>query len=268
MKLLSDPGLIRTQRWMQAFILAAGDNETALAAPQVEAEIPKQDALAMVLPSATLTAVERVGIYRDMYLSRLTEALVADYPGVVHFLGEEAFESLAARYIDAYPSRSFTLNRLGDRFPDFVAGDGFLHDLARLELALTEVFDEQESPVLSAEAIAAVPADAWFHARLQPIAAFRLLSFDYPVSAYLGAVAEENAFPQIRKKRTWVVAYRSGFQLGRLDLPRPAFELLTSLAAGTPVGPAVEQSRVREKQLFTWFRLWTAEGLFQSVSLD
>jgi hypothetical protein len=329
MKLLSDPGLVRTQRWMQAFILAEGDHETALAAPQVEAEIPKQDAVAMVLPSTNLTSVERVGIYRDMYLGRLSEVLEGDYPGVRHFLGEEKFQALVESYVDAHPSRSYTLNRLGDRFPGFLAGCGtqrtplnasygrgesapsatrgsladqgvrpttesdpgafmtvrgpwladhvgqasrparaFLHDLARLELALTEIFDEQESPVLSAEAIASVPVEAWPNARLRPIAALRLLSFRYPVSEYLGAVAEENPFPKIRKKQTWVIAYRTNYRVQRLDLKRSAFDLLTALFSGVPVGQAVEQCRVSSKQLFTWFREWTAEGLFQSVSLD
>jgi hypothetical protein len=274
MKLWSDPGLVRTQRWMQAFILAEGDNETALEALEVQAEIPKQDALAMVLPSATLTSLERVGIYRDMYLARLEEALEADYPGVLHFLGEEAFHALAARYVDAHPSRSYTLNRLGDGLPGFLGGETglkkheFLHDLARLELALTEVFDEEESAVLSPEAIAGVPAEAWETARLQPIAALRLLSFRYPVSEYLGAVDEENPFPAIRKKQTWVAAYRNNFRVRRLDLKRPAFELLTALVSGTPVGAAVEKCRTNNTQLFTWFQEWTAEGLFQSVSLD
>ena len=274
MKLWSDPGLARTQRWMQAFILADGDDETALAAAQVQAEIAKDDALAMVLPSATLTSLERVGIYRDMYMGRLGEALEADYPGVMHFLGVEAFQSLVGRYVEVYPSRSYTLNRLGDHLPVFIATQTdlknreFLHELGRLELALTEIFDAPESPVLSPEAIAAVPAEAWETARLQPIAALRLLSFGYPVSEYLGAVAGENSFPKIRKKQTWVAAYRNNFRVHRLDLKRSAFELLEAIVSGASVGTAVSQCRVSQRQLFEWFRQWTAEELFQSVAVD
>src|SRR6185295_14998144 len=49
---------------------------------------------------------------------------------------------LARDYVQVHPSTSYTLNRLGDRLPDFVTGwapraeAGFLHDLARLELAV------------------------------------------------------------------------------------------------------------------------------------
>ncbi|MBV8820163.1 MAG: putative DNA-binding domain-containing protein, partial [Acidobacteriaceae bacterium] len=220
------------------------------------------------------TPLERVSIYRNMYVARLGEALEVDYPAVLHFLGQEQFYELVARYVEAHPSRSYTLNRLGDHFPEFIAASAdlpqreFLSDLARLELALTEVFDAEESPVLTQEAISAVPADAWEHARLKPIAAFRILSFAYPVSAYLGAVDEENEFPALRRKKTWVAAYRRNTYVHRLDLERQAFELLRALAQGITVGNAVEQTRVRQRQLFEWFRQWNSEGLFQSVSLD
>lgn len=273
MKPLSDPGLARTQRWMQAFIMAGGDHQEALQAPQVASEIPPDLALGMVLPSATLAPIDRVGIYRNMYLARLGEALESDYPGLLRYLGEDGFYDLVSRYVDNFPSRSYTLNRLGDHLPDFIATlddlpkRDFLHDLAKLELALTEVFDADESPVLKPEVIAAVPPETWEKARLKPVAALRLLSFRYPVSAYLGAVDGVHPFPVIRRKNTWVAACRREYRVGRLDLERKAFDLLSSLCAGTPVGEAVVRHRVQETQLFEWFRDWSAERFFQSVTI-
>jgi len=203
------------------------------------------------------------------------EALENDYPAVRHFLGEEGFYGLIARYVDAHPSRSYTLNRLGDHLPDYIAKQTdlakheFLHDLARLELAVTTVFDDEETPVLTAERVAAVAPDAWERARLKPIAALRLLSFHYPVSDYLGAVDEENPFPRIRKQDTWVVVYRNKFYLHRLSLPRPAFDLLNRLINGATVGEALQSLHggraVSQKKLFGWFRDWMAAGLFQSI---
>ncbi|MGI8744702.1 MAG: HvfC/BufC family peptide modification chaperone [Bryobacteraceae bacterium] len=257
----ADLNLIKTQRWMQEFILAPGEPEAAL----------QETAQQLVKPSDMLTSLERVGVYRGMYLLRLVEALETDYPAVRHFLGEDGFYNLVARYVDQYPSRSYNLNRLGDHFPEFVKTQAdlpkheFLCDLARLELALTEVFDAEETPVLTPEAIAAVPPDAWETARLQPIAALRLLAFDYPVSAYLGGVDEENPFPKIRRQPTWVLAYRNQFQQHRSTLGRPAFELLHALIAGAAVGEAVDGVATSQKKLFGWFRDWMANGLFQSI---
>lgn len=261
MKSQFEPGLVGTQRWMQEFIVAP------------EGAPPALEADHWVTASSRLTATERASIYRDMYLARLGDALEPDYPGLLHYLGHEAFGALVARYVEAHPSRRYTLNRLGDHFPEFIAAmedrsdRGFLHDLARLELAITTVFDAEESPALTPEAIAAVPGEAWETARLQLSGALQLLAFDYPVNAYLTAIRAGDPLPGMGKHRSWVAVYRRDYSVRRMDLKRPAFELLRALATGKPFGEAVVSSRVRPKQLFGWFREWTSEGFFQSVSL-
>lgn len=276
----TDPGLEKIQRWMQACILNQGTAEEAIASEAAQAAIPAGQAREIVLPSKTLSALERLDIYRDMYLLRMEEALSIDYPALKHFLGDDAFMRLVARYVDAYPSRSYTLNRLGDHLCGFIAQmddlprKDFCHDLARLEFALTRIFDAPESPTLNAEAVQAVPADAWENAVLKPVDAFRLLHFNYPVSRYVGAVDEENAFPRIARKKTWIVAYRHNYGLHRMDLTQPAYELLSSLAAGNSLGQAITsvmtrnwRPAVKQSDLFGWFRDWMAEGFFQSIEL-
>ena len=152
----------------------------------------------MILPSKTLTPVERVGVYQGMYLMRMEEALEGDYPAVAHYLGSDAFAELVERYAEAHPSRSYTFNRFGGGFPEFIRDAKWLRrrallsDLARLERAVTEVFDAPESPAWPAEAIERMPQDAWPAAVLQPIAAFRVLSFAYPVNPYLQSVKAES----------------------------------------------------------------------------
>lgn len=121
--------LLGLQQWMQASVMAEE--------PPTEAE-----AAARIRPSATLTPVERLGIYRGMYEARLIDALKVDDPGLLHYLGEAMFDELASLYVGANPSRSYSLNRLGDRLPGFLAEvDGlrrpaFVADLARLELGV------------------------------------------------------------------------------------------------------------------------------------
>ncbi|HYL38902.1 MAG TPA: DNA-binding domain-containing protein [Bryobacteraceae bacterium] len=276
----TDPGLERIQRWMQACILDQGTAEEAIASEKAQAAIPAEQARSVVLPSKTLSALERLDIYRDMYLLRMEEALSIDYPSLKHFLGPDEFMRLVTRYVEMYPSRSYTLNRLGDHLPEFVATRDdlprkeFCHDLARLEYALTCVFDAAETPPLAAEAVRALPQEAWEHARLKPIEAFRLLDFSYPVSRYVGAVDEENPFPRLARKKTWVAAYRSNYNLHRMDLAEPAYGLLSALASGKTLGEAIVSTltrkwrpAVKQAQLFEWFRDWMAEGFFQSVEL-
>jgi hypothetical protein len=271
---LAAPGLDRVQRWMQALIQDQGTCEEAVASERAQAEIPSELARTVVLPSKTLSAFERLDIYRGMYLLRMEEALSSDYPALKHCLGDEEFLRMVARYVEVYPSRSYTLNRLGDHFPEFVATladlprKDFCHALARLEFALTGVFDAGETPPMTPEAVRAVPQEAWETARLKPIEAFQLLEFDYPV------VDEENPAPRLAPKKTWVVAYRRNYQVHRLDLTEAAHALLSALAAGETVGDSIVsvltrkwRPAVKEKQLFEWFRDWMAEGLFQAVEV-
>jgi hypothetical protein len=255
--------LATLQRWMQHCIQQPGDCD----------EVMVSQAREIVKPSATLQPEDRLDIYRGMYLQRMQEGLETDYPGLAHFLGGDEFFRLVSRYVDLYPSRSYTLNRLGDHLPVFIETlsdikkPEFCRELARLELLLTQVFDEQETPALTTEQIAAVPQDAWERAVLRPVAAFRLASFDYPVSQYLGAVDEENEFPQIRKRKTYVAAFRRKYRVQRLDLTRQASELLSLIAAGQTLGDALSAVRAPQSSLFQWFREWVSEGLFQAGEL-
>lgn len=276
----TDPGLERIQRWMTACILDQGTYEEAIRSGLAQAAIPAAEAGSVVLPSRTLTAPERLDIYRGMYLLRMEEALAIDYPALKHFLSADEFMRVVARYVEVYPSRSYTLNRLGDHFPEFLKTledlpkHAFCCELARLEFALTWVFDANETAPLDPAAVKAVPQEAWETARLKPIEALRMLECSYPVSRYVGAVDEENPFPRLGKKRTWVVAYRRDYHVYRMDLAQPAYELLRALFAGRTVGEAIVdvmarkwRPAVKQSQLFEWFRDWMAEDLFQSVEL-
>jgi hypothetical protein len=275
-----DPGLERVQRWMQTCILNQGTAEEAINSRAAQAAVPADVARELVLPSKTLAPLERLDIYRGMYLLRMEEALAIDYPALKHFLGDEEFMRLVERFVEVFPSRSYTLNRLGDHLPEFLATferlpkKEFCEDLARLEFGLTMVFDAPETAPLTPEAVRAVPQAAWETARLKPIAAFRLFEFSYPASRYLGAVDEENPYPRLARKKTWVVAYRRNFLVHRMDLAAPAHALLSALASGDSVGDAIVsvmtskwRPAVKQSQLFEWFRDWMSEGLFQAVEL-
>ncbi len=278
--MVTDPGLERIQRWMQACIEDQGTCEEAIASERARAAISAEEARSIVLPSKTLSSLERLDIYRGMYLLRMEEALSTDYPGLKHFLGDDKFMRMVERYVEVYPSRSYTLNRLGDHLPKFLRTlddlpkKDFCCELARLELLLTEVFDAEDAPPLTEAAVRAVPPEAWETARLKPIPAFAIAEFDYPVSQYLGGVDEENPFPRIARKKTWMVAYRRDFNVSRHDLERPAYALLSALASGQTVGDAIVgtmtqrwRPAVKEACLFEWFRDWMADGLFQAVEL-
>ncbi|MEP6993081.1 MAG: DNA-binding domain-containing protein [Acidobacteriota bacterium] len=271
--------LPRVQRWMQAVIIHPGSLEDAIETPSARAEVDPALIERVILPSKTLTPAERVGVYHGMYLLRMVEALEGDYPAVAHFLGSDAFADLVTRYVQVHPSVCYTFNRLGTEFPGFIrasrgiAQKGFAADLARLELAVTEVFDAPQSPAWPAEEIARTPEDAWNGAVLQPIDAFRLLAFAYPVNAYLQSVKDDDhAHPDTGRAASYAAVYRKNYEVWRLDLSKPAYEFLRSLSKGRPFGKAVaEAARAHPNagnRLFGWMRDWVAEGMFQGIRLS
>ncbi len=276
------PSLERLQRWMQAVVVHPGSVEEAVLLPSVRAELAGGNVSDVILRSAGLTSVERVGIYQGMYLLRMAEALESDYPALAHFLGPRRFSALVRDYVQAHPSTSFTLNRLGDHLPAFVERSAslprraFCHDLARLERAVAQVFDAEESAALTAERIAAVPAESWERARLRPVSAFALLALRYPVNAYLQSLRDEkHDHPPSRREASWVAVYRRDYSVYRLDLSREAHDLLGALAAGCLLGDAVAsvasgkgRRRPRPEDLFRWFRQWVAAGVFQAVEVE
>jgi hypothetical protein len=264
---------------MQAVIEQPGTADEAVAAKAPRAELDPSEIERVILPSRTLTAIERVGVYQGMYLLRMIEALEGDYPAVAHFLGDEEFAELVTRYVATHPSESYTFNRLGARFPEFIRRSkgirkkAFVADLSRLELAVTEVFDAPQSPAWPADEIARLPEEAWQRAVLKPIAAFRLGAYTYPVNDYLQSVKEDDHdHPSAARKASWVAVWRKNYEVWRLDLSEPAFEFLRHLAKGRPFGRAVAAAARGLQgnpgdQLFRWLRDWVAEGMFEGLEI-
>jgi len=275
----SDLALPGLQQWLQAVIVHPGTVDEALSSPEAAAVVPPAELGLTVRPSATLTARERVGVYQDMYAVRLSEALEADYPALAHFLGARRWAGLVRAYLRDHPSTSYTLNVLGRELPewlrqaDSLPRRGFCHDLARLEWAMTEAFDAEETSRLGEADLAAVPPSAWPSTRLVAGAAVRLLELRWNASAWLDSTKDDrHEHSRPCRRDSWVVVFRHDYAVHRRELPRPAFRLLSDLASGIPVGDALEVALRRRgapgpEALSRWFRQWAAEGLFSRLEV-
>lgn len=249
---VTDRSLRKSQQWMQAAIMT----------PEAVAQTEEY-----VLPSRRMTPAERLGVYQGMYEIRLRGALETDYPLLAAFLGEDLWSELVGLYLEAHPSQSYTLNRLGDHLPGFLAEldglphEAFVGDLARFELARTIVFDAAETPPTTPEDIWTIPSESWETACLLPVAAFRLESFRYPVQDYIAGERPP------RRKNTHLAVFRRDYRVLSLELSKPAFRLLEALAGGQTLGDAIQEVRSPRDALFGWFQQWVGEGLFREVVL-
>lgn len=256
---------------MQAAIVHPGTIEQAIRDRAATRLIPLGEAERAILPSKTMGPLERLAIYQGMYAVRMGEALAADYPGLKAFLGDHLFEHLVADYVAKHPSRSYTLNRLGDAVPDYLRTwhhprRAFLADLARLELAVTETFDAPEDPEPFVPPLH-VDGD-WESRRFGVAPTLRLLSFRHAAGPALDALKAGRRVAA-RAKASWAAVHRRSFVVHRLDLSRGEFHLLSALAAGETLGRALRlASRKAGKPLSPAavrkaFRVWTSESILR-----
>ncbi len=148
-------------------------------------------------------------------------------------------------------------------------------DLARLELAMTEVFHAPQAQPLTAGQLADVPPELWPNARLRPIPAFAVLALHHDANAIVTAVRQELPMPPLRRHESFVAVWRRDHIVWRQDLDAPRYALLAALADGRTVGRALaaaakcwfDDPAQLPQQVFTWFARWTAEGFFAAVEL-
>jgi len=161
--LIADPGVAQ-----------AGDLASELAALGIRGD-------------ARLSAAERVAVYADMCFVRLRDALASDYGALQRALGEDAFATLARRYLAAHPSNRPSLRDLGRHLPAFVRrcpgllSEPWQAELAQLEWAMVDAFDALDQSPLRAAYLQTLPPEAWPDLRLEAVASLGLLACDAPV---------------------------------------------------------------------------------------
>jgi hypothetical protein len=285
--------LERMQRWFQA-VISHPEGVTAGAAAAEGGEGMIEGNLTR---SNALDAAGRLSVYADAYFARLIECMGEVFPMIKKFLGAETFDAFAFDYLQAIPSRSYTLHHLGRRFPAWLensrpqaeeeagvapAGEGpdwpeLLVDLARMEWIVYETFDGpgmEGQPALGADALVALAPEAWDEARLAAGPALSVAAFRFPVNEFYTALRQakegESATPP-DPKPSWVAFNRREFVVHRYDLSESAYELLAAVIQGKALGEALDEAALKwpgsdgelGEALQRWFREW-AEGEFFS----
>jgi hypothetical protein len=97
-------------------------------------------------------------VYQNNYRTALVSSLTETFQRLSLWLGDAAFEAAAARYIDARPPSSWTLDAYGEDFTAFVGGlypdDPDVRELAAIDWAVGQVFVGRDAAALRPEALA------------------------------------------------------------------------------------------------------------------
>ncbi len=127
-------------------------------------------------------------VYRDGYALRLIEALTTDYPGLVAMAGPADFDHVARAYIATHPSRHPSVRWFGRGLADFMATTAPYSaapaavEMVRFEWALGEAFDSPDVTPIAADALMALPPDAWETLSFTTLPSLRRSTFEYEVA--------------------------------------------------------------------------------------
>ena len=287
--------LLEFQRRMAIDVMRPLTTDETMIEQLDDGSIMSDRAAAYVKPNRHLSAFERLEIYNRQYWFRVMAALAEDFPALEAVVGSEQFETLARDYLAAHPSRSFTLRNLGSHLPAWLAANPkyaadraeLAIDVARVEWAFAEAFDQAEFTSIGADEIAQLGDDSKI--RLQPHV--QLLALHYPVDDLVLSVHRQRvrpevasqassgegntlhpslpiAMPEVDRSEIWMAVHRHNLVVYYKRLAREEFELLTSFSNGGSLGDALEAGFLyssitpgeQAAKVSEWFCNWAELG--------
>jgi hypothetical protein len=291
--------LAQIQREMARAVMMPLTRDEEMRRETPDGRLTEQVAASFIAPNSALSAFERLEIYNRQYWYRVLGALAEDFPALRSVVGGRAFEAMSIAYLTAHPSRSFTLRNLGSKFAEWLARNPqfagrrarLAEDVARMEWAFVEAFDNGEREPLTLEQISTLDGES--RLALQPH--LRLLELEYPVddlvlnlhqnekrqTSEAGVQHEEEdlgpaKLPALRRKTTWLAAHRVDFSVYYLRLKRGEFHTLSAIREGRPLAEAIEtgiiSARVpsgkRPQLVREWFTNWAELGWICAPELE
>jgi hypothetical protein len=182
------------------------------------------------------SAQRRLGVYVHMYRARLLEVLREVYPSLARVAGDQAFDELCTAYVAKHPSRHPSLRPMGDQLAAWLrrrrpAGASWWGDLAALEWARYDVFDEADAVPLS------LPS-------LRPLAlmpAVRTVAVDHDVEAVWRGLQDDRGWERPSRRPGLLLVWRQGRAVYHRRLTALETAAWPSLAAGTTVAELCER---------------------------
>jgi hypothetical protein len=216
--------------------------------------------------------VARLDIYANMYFFRLHDVLSEIVPRLCRLLGPAEFHNLCTDYFHAHLPASPNIGQCGRHLAAFLDGWAperpWLSDLARLELARHDIFDMQDSEVLTLDALRTRPPESFAELELPLIPAHQLVAVRFPVEELWQALKddiEELALPE-ESPRTLIV-WRPGIEVFHRALDAQEAELVAALEDGLQFGHVCDRiaQRVSEEEApqvaFQHLGQWVTDGL-------
>ncbi len=200
---------------------------------------------------AGLAPQERLGIYRNTFLSTVARALRLTFPAVHRLVGADFFEGAAQVFTLECPPKGADLNAYGEDFASFLerfdaaAPLPYLPDVARLEWAVNRALHAQEARPLDVTELADIGQADQERICFTAHPSISTLRSAFPVDAIWRAVLEQDdqamANVNLSSGPVFLLVERLGdhVDVSRLDVA--AWNLSSTLFEGLPLGLALER---------------------------
>jgi hypothetical protein len=221
------PMLKNLQEWFAGVITQPIDSNSRINPTAPSGKTTASEAAMFIVPSPTLTPIQRIEIYNQQYWWRLLSSLHEIFPLVTRLFGYSDFNmQIGIPYLSACPPNQWSLNAIGSRMIEWIdtyylADDKpLVRDAVLLDWNFNHLFTAAQMPPLHADTKASSDAFTALLAvklYLQPSVA--LLQFDSDLLTFRKELlAEEpdfwfeNPFPNLERKKLHIALYRSRHQ--------------------------------------------------------
>ncbi|MCO4746986.1 MAG: putative DNA-binding domain-containing protein [Proteobacteria bacterium] len=216
-----------------------------------------------------LGPLDQIGVYRDQYRLRLGDAVRDELPGFCALVDDaERIDELVFAYLAAHPSQSYTLNRIADAFPAFLATQDVPQawlEMVALDRAVMDGFEAAEGHTIRPEQLATTP-----RLRLQPHV--RLLRLQHDVHRFRSAVISDEPLPELAEQAVCLVVFRRALKMRHLEVPPSCLAVLEAIGEGAALGDALSEAvaagadpSVLQERLGDWFRLFAERDLVEAT---
>ena len=216
----------------------------------------------------------RLSIYHRGYRLRLRDALSTEFPGLALMMGRR-FAPMLDRYVEAHPSTHYNIRWHGAGLADFLGQTSpwreqpALADMARLDWAISTVFDAADETAIGVADLAAVPPEAWATLRLRPLAHLQWLTLGCNADAFRRAADQGGHRPALRRLRRprQVLVWRPSLDVRYRQLQAHEIPVLRGLLGGESFGELCEGLAQRHapatapQRMVTHLTRWLGEGL-------
>jgi len=231
-----------------------------------------------VVSTAKVNADVRLNVYKNAYSLRLIEILASYFPMLQQWVGEDVFNNMMLKYIEAYPSNHFSVRYFGRHFHQFIAND-FLKpeqaEMAYFEWSLEGALDAIDGPHLIIDDMAKIPPESWAGLQLQPHPSACLIKLYYNVPEIWLALKDEKSPPAVAKQKDsamWLL-WRWQTQAYFCSLSEQQLWMFTALQQGQSFADICEglseMMPEDDVALFAGNNLsgWVNEGVFTAMTL-